>query len=107
MNRRIHDRKCRDRYAVELAEAKRLRKQGFGITQVGHEVGIDPRTVRHYLPTGWRDARHDNRGPARDKYKRDRIVMYRRGMGKSVAEIAATMNISRQRVYQILAEERA
>ncbi len=106
VNRRTHDRKCRDRYSDELETAKSLRRNGAGITFAARHIGIDARTIKHYLPTGWRDARHDNRGPARDTAKRAQIKGYRR-VGRSVAEIAATMGVSRQRVYQILAEERA
>ncbi len=106
MNKAIHDRKCRDRYAVELKCAELLRKAGIGITKAGATVGIDARTLKHYLPTGWRDARRDNRGPARDTVKRANICRRRRD-GWSVAYIAQVAGISRQRVYQILAEERA
>ncbi len=106
MNRRTHDRKCRDRYATELAHAKLLRMAGMGITKTGATVGLDARTIKHYLPTGWRDARADNRGPARDLNKRCKIKFLRRN-NHSVAEIASSLGISRQRVYQILAEERA
>ncbi len=106
MNKATHDRKCRDRYAVELKCAELLRKAGIGITKAGATVGIDARTIKHYLPTGWRDARADNRGPERD-WKRRSMVLNSRLDGRSVAEIATMNGISRQRVYQILAEERA
>ncbi len=105
MNKAIHDRKCRDRYAIELKLAKRYRGQGRGITEVARRIGIDSRTIKHYLPTGWRDARKDNRGPERD-WKRRSMVLNSRRAGRSVAEIATMNGISRQRVYQILAEEK-
>jgi predicted DNA-binding protein (UPF0251 family) len=105
VNRRIHDRKCRDRYREELNLARLYRDKGTGITHAARWIGIDARTIKHYLPDGWRDARHDNRGPARDINKRCKIKFLRRN-NHSVAEIAAEMGVSRQRVYQILAEEK-
>jgi hypothetical protein len=105
MNRRTHDRKCRDRYREELVLASEYRRMGMGIGLAATYTGLDPRTIKHYLPTGWRDARHDNRGPARDINKRCKIKFLRRN-NHSVADIATEMGISRQRVYQILAEEK-
>ncbi len=92
------------RHRIEIGET--IPRSSRGITEVARRIGIDARTIKHYLPTGWRDARLDNRGPERDTVKRKKIALYR-SVGHSVAVIANTMGLSRQRVYQILAEERS
>lgn len=104
MSRRRGVARIYDHLAPEWAE---LYRQGWSSFRLSQRYGVNPVTIRDYLRRDGVEIRlaeyHVKRGQARTLPWLERAVLLRQ-QGLSLAEIAAQVKVSRQRVHIVLRE---